>query len=246
MRKTALLISLLVMMGATAAQASASESAAAQGSAAQGSAAQGFAAQGFAAQASAAPEAETESFTVEEEPETFFSEDFKYPVGWDYWHSLPDLLPCLGGTIGDVKEAFPEATEELVSHGILTLATENGAAQFFCDYDPEKSGDEQEIIQVTLNEEAEYQYRLRDIAVGENRSDSGYWLGADGYLEADTQAAGEDQEEGAYISTYVDPEDPVVFIVLYGRFSDVLGVSVREIREEDIDLYEKEWEEIFG
>ena len=172
MRKTALLISLLVMMGATAAQASASESAAAQGSAAQG----------FVAQASAAPEAETESFTVEEEPETFFSEDFKYPVGWDYWHSLPDLLPCLGGTIGDVKEAFPETTEELVSHGILTLATEDGAAQFFCDYDPEKSGDEQEIIQVTLNEEAEYQYRLRDIAVGENRSDSGYWLGADGYL----------------------------------------------------------------
>ena len=99
---------------------------------------------------------------------------------------------------------------------------------------------------VLLNEEAEYQYRLRDIAVGENRSDSGYWLGADGYLEADTKAAGEDQEEGAYISTYVDPEDPVVFIVLYGRFSDVLGVSVREIREEDIDLYEKEWEEIFG
>ena len=180
------------------------------------------------------------------EPETVNMEEFKYRVGWDYWQSLPDLLPYLGATIGEVKEALPEAAEESVSHGIVTLATEDGAAQFFCDYDPEKSGDEQKIIQVTLNEEAEYQYRLRDIAVGENRSDSGYWLGADGYLEVTAEAAGEDQEEGAYISTYVDPEDPVVFIVLYGRFSDVLGVSVREIREEDIDLYEKAWEEIFG
>ena len=191
-------------------------------------------------------EAAEEPETVNAEPETVNMEEFKYRVGWDYWQSLPDLLPCLGRTVGDVKEDFPDALEESVSNGILTLATEDGAAQFFCDYDPEKSGDEQEIIQVTLNEEAEYQYRLRDIAVGENRSDSGYWLGADGYLEADTKAAGEDQEEGAYISTYVDPEDPVVFIVLYGRFSDVLGVTVREIREEDIVLYEKEWEKIFG
>ena len=160
----------------------------------------------------------------------------QFQTGWEYWKTLPDLLEYLDKTSGEIKDEL-DISEEMTYHGILSMSTYDQAVDVFCDYDATKSGDDQDILQITLNENAEGQYRLGDITVGENRSDSGYWLREDGYVEVKAEAA--EENDGSYISTYVNKDEIPVYIVTYDQFSYVIGVIVREIQDGDIKMYEE-------
>ena len=157
-------------------------------------------------------------------------------TGWDYWQTLPDLLEYLDGTSGEIKDEL-DISEEMTYHGILSMSTDDQAVDVFCDYDATKSGNDQDILQITLNENAEGKYRLGDITIGENRSDSGYWLGTAGYAEVSSERT--EENDGSYRSTYVNIDETPVYIITYDQFSYVINVIVREIQERDISLYEE-------
>lgn len=157
-------------------------------------------------------------------------------VGWEYWQKLPDLLQYLDKTSGEIKEDL-DISEEMTYHGILSMSTRDQAVDVFCDYDATKSGNDQDILQITLNESAEGKYRLGDIAIGENRSDSGYWLYEDDYVEVISEST--EENDGSYRSTYVNIDETPVYIITYDQFSYVTNVIVREITDRDIALYEE-------
>ena len=116
------------------------------------------------------------------------------------------------------------------------MSTENKEVYVFCDYDPTISGNTQDILQITLTEEAEGMYRLGDITIGENRSDSGYWLYQNGYSEVRQEDT--EENDGSYRSTYVNKDKIPVYIITYDQFSYVTNVIAIEINDYFIGLYD--------
>ena len=157
--------------------------------------------------------------------------------GWEYWKTLPDLIGYLDKTSGEAK-ADIGLGEEMTYHGILSMSSYDGAVDVFCDYDATMSGSEQDVFQITLNEESEGKYRLGKITLGQNSSDWGYYLGSDGYVEVSCEETTAEDGSVAYIGRYVNPNENAVYIVTYGEFTGFLSnIIVREKTEDDRRLY---------
>ena len=145
--------------------------------------------------------------------------------------SLQDLLVYLNQTSGEVKDDF-SIGEEMTYHGILSMITEDKAAEFYCEYDGTISGRDQTVIQVTITENAKGKYRLGNISMDDSLSEMEGKLAEKGYRKFH-----EGEENGTSFSRYMNDNRDNVLSVRTDSLGNVISIIACTAWSDDIEMY---------
>ena len=145
--------------------------------------------------------------------------------------SLQDLLVYLNRTSGEVEDSF-SIGDGMTYHGIVSMITEDQAAEFYCEYDPMISGRQQTVIQVTITGNAKGKYRLAEISMDDSLSEIEKKLAGKGYRKFR-----ESPEDDTWFTSYMNDNQDIVFTIRTDGSGNVISLIARNARTEDIEMY---------
>ena len=145
--------------------------------------------------------------------------------------SLEDLMVYLNRTSGEVEDSFAIG-DNMVSHGIISMITEDQAVEFYCEYDPMTSGREQVITQVTITGNAKGKYRLGEISMDDSLSGMEEKLAQKGYRKYNESA-----ESDSTFCNYMNDNRDIVFTIRIDGTGNVMSVIARNATSYDIEKY---------